>query len=76
MIAGFSMIGGGSLPGENQPTFLLALKIKQPNSFLEKLRQQPIPIIARVEKDLVMFDPRTISEREEPEFIQELKSSL
>ncbi len=76
MIEGFSMIGGGSLPGENQPTFLLALKVKQPNSFLKRLRQQPIPVIARVENDRVVFDPRTISEMEEPEFLQELKSVL
>jgi L-seryl-tRNA(Ser) seleniumtransferase len=76
MIEGFSMIGGGSLPGESQPTFLLALKVKQPNSFLKKLRQQLIPVIARVENDRVVFDPRTIAEIEEPEFLQELKSIL
>lgn len=76
MIEGFSMIGGGSLPGESQPTFLLALKVDQPNVFLRTLRQLPFPVIARVENDRVVFDPRTIAEVEEPEFLQELKIIL
>jgi len=76
MIKGFSMIGGGSLPGEIQPTFLLTLKIKQPNAFLKSLRQMPLPVIARIDDDLVVFDPRTIAIDQESEFLAELKSIL
>ena len=76
MIEGFSMIGGGSLPGESQPTFLLAIKVKQPNAFLKSLRQMPLPVIARVENDQVVFDPRTIALDQEFEFLEELKSIL
>ncbi len=76
MIEGFSMIGGGSLPGESQPTFLLAFKVKQPNAFLKSLRQMPLPVIARVENDQVVFDPRTIALDQEFEFLEELKSIL
>jgi L-seryl-tRNA(Ser) seleniumtransferase len=76
MIAGFSMVGGGSLPGENQPTFLLALDVDQPNAYLKRLRQLPVPVIARVEKDRVVFDPRTVAESEESVFLNELKSVL
>jgi L-seryl-tRNA(Ser) seleniumtransferase len=76
LIDGFSMIGGGSLPGENQPTFLLALDVDQPNTFLMRLRQLPLPVIARVENDRVVFDPRTVAESEESVFLNELKSIL
>ena len=76
LIKGFSMIGGGSLPGESQPTFLLAFKVKQPNAFLKTLRQMPLPVIARVENDQVVFDPRTIAIDQESAFLEELKSIL
>jgi L-seryl-tRNA(Ser) seleniumtransferase len=76
MIEGFSMIGGGSLPGEIQPTFLLAFKVKQPNAFLKSLRQMATPVIARVEKDYVVFDPRTIAIDQESIFLEELRSIL
>ena len=76
MIEGFSMIGGGSLPGESQSTFLLAFKVKQPNAFLKSLRQMPLPVIARIENDQVVFDPRTIAIDQEFEFLEELKSIL
>ncbi len=76
MIDGFSMVGGGSLPGESQPTFLLALKVNQPNAFLKRLRQMTVPVIARVENDRVVFDPRTVAEPEETVFLNELKSVL
>ena len=51
MIAGFSTIGGGSLPEETLPTFLLALQVPQPNRFLSRLRNQALPIIGRIESD-------------------------
>ena len=76
VIEGNSMIGGGSLPGENLPTFLLCLKISQANAFLEKLRNLPLPIIARVEQDSVLFDPRTVLPEQEEIFLEEFKSSI
>jgi L-seryl-tRNA(Ser) seleniumtransferase len=60
VIAGFSTIGGGSLPEETLPTFLLALQVPQPNRFLSRLRNQALPIIGRIENEKVVFDPRTV----------------
>jgi L-seryl-tRNA(Ser) seleniumtransferase len=74
VITGRSMVGGGSLPGESQPTFLFALKIKNPDRFLEKLREQPVPIIARIEDEQVVFDPRTVLPFQESCFLDELNS--
>jgi len=57
---GMSTVGGGSLPGENLPTALLAVKARQVEKFLKGLRQNTPPIIARIEQDCVVFDPRTV----------------
>ncbi len=59
-----STVGGGSLPDECITTFVLALKVKSPDKFLKKLREARPPIIARVENDTILFDPRTVFEDE------------
>ena len=53
-------VGGGSLPGETLPTYVLALDVRSPDKFLQKLRAQNPPVIARTENARVLFDPRTI----------------
>lgn len=55
-----STVGGGSLPDECVSTFVLALKVRSPDKFLKKLRESRPPIIARVEDDTILFDPRTV----------------
>jgi L-seryl-tRNA(Ser) seleniumtransferase len=60
IIPGESTVGGGSLPGETLPTWLLAISSSNPNLLLERLRDLRPPIIARMHDDLVVFDPRTI----------------
>jgi L-seryl-tRNA(Ser) seleniumtransferase len=57
-----STVGGGSLPEESIPTFVLALKVKSPDSFLKRLRDAHPPVIARTERDRILFDPRTVLE--------------
>jgi L-seryl-tRNA(Ser) seleniumtransferase len=76
IIKGMSMVGGGSLPGDTIPTYLLALRIKKPDNFLSSLRSLPIPIIARIENNQVLFDPRTILFDQEEIFIQSLNKVL
>jgi L-seryl-tRNA(Ser) seleniumtransferase len=55
-----STAGGGSLPEECIPTYVLALRVKSPVLFLKKLRDANTPIIARTENDRVLLDPRTV----------------
>lgn len=76
IIKGNSMVGGGSLPGDTLPTYLLALRIKKANKFLACLRSLPIPIICRIENDQVLFDPRTVLPNQEEVFMQNLKKVL
>jgi len=60
VLASESTIGGGSLPGESLPTWVLALTVNSSDQFLEKLRQEQPPVIARTENDRILLDPRTV----------------
>lgn len=59
-----STVGGGSLPEESVPTFVLAMSVKSPERFLKRLREATPPIIARTANDAVLFDPRTVLDDE------------
>ena len=65
IIEGQSTVGGGSLPGESLPTTLLALETASAEHLMDTLRQQHPPIIARVEDDRVVLDPRTVLSHQE-----------
>jgi L-seryl-tRNA(Ser) seleniumtransferase len=76
MMSGESAVGGGSLPGERLPTWLVALEVSNPNKFLSQLRTAQPPIIARVEDGLVMIDPRTVLPQQEGALLVELQNAL
>jgi L-seryl-tRNA(Ser) seleniumtransferase len=76
IIAGKSTIGGGSLPEEILPTWLLSLTVSHPDKFLKTLRMGNPPIIARIENDRVLFDPRTIFPEEDETLLAALKTAI
>ena len=71
-----STVGGGSLPEETLRTFVLALNVPQPNKFLSRLRAANPPVIARVENEQVLFDPRTVLPEEEGALLVAVKNIL
>lgn len=75
-----SAIGGGSLPGETLPTFVLSIVPGDggigAEELLRRLRQQPTPVIARIEDGRVLLDPRTVAPDEEPELLSALRNAL
>jgi L-seryl-tRNA(Ser) seleniumtransferase len=71
-----STVGGGSLPDESMPTFVLSLSVKNPDKFLKRLRAQNPPIIARTENDLLLFDPRTVLPEQDQSLLSVLYSLL
>ena len=75
-IPGESAIGGGSLPGERLPTRLVSVSVSRPDQFLKRLRRSHPPIIARVENDRVLFDPRTVLPHQEGALLVELQNVL
>ncbi len=60
-----STVGGGSLPGETLPTRAVALNIFSPDAFVATLRVNSPPILARIENNRVVIDPRTILPHDE-----------
>jgi len=71
-----STIGGGSLPGETLPTYVLSLSIESPDKFLKRLREARPPVIARAENDRVLLDPRTVLPAQEDALVSVLQTLL
>lgn len=61
----FGQIGGGSVPTQMIPSVVIALKTTTMSldQLEEALRKVSIPIIARISKERMLFDVRTIDER-------------
>ena len=75
-----SAIGGGSLPGETLPTKVLSLPGSSLPSgaagLMEHLRRGSPPVIARIEDDRVLLDPRTVLPEEETALLKRLQAAL
>lgn len=81
---GQSTVGGGSLPGDTLPTWLLALiptpggdtsSTRQAGEWAARLRQATTPVVARVEKGTLVVDPRTVAADEEHALLDALAST-
>jgi L-seryl-tRNA(Ser) seleniumtransferase len=87
---GISVIGGGSTPDQNLPTSLITIACPRVSAkrLEEHLRRpelqasgpgksiSPIPVIGRIEDDLLVLDLRTVQVEEEPELIARLAAAL
>jgi L-seryl-tRNA(Ser) seleniumtransferase len=73
---GDSVIGGGSTPAQSLPTALLAVTHSRYSAQeLERLlRQNPPPVIARVEQDTLLLDLRTVFEDQDEELLRALEA--
>ncbi len=73
-----SEVGGGSLPD----TFITSFGISVSPSGMsvqgleQKLREQPVPVIARIEKDRLLIDMRTVREEDEALLASEVAAVL
>ncbi|MGB9775289.1 MAG: L-seryl-tRNA(Sec) selenium transferase [Anaerolineae bacterium] len=73
---GRSTVGGGSLPGETLPTRLLALPLPNPDRVAAALRRHDPPVVARVEEDRLVLDPRTVLPEEERALLRALIETI
>jgi L-seryl-tRNA(Ser) seleniumtransferase len=64
VVASESPIGGGSTPDQMLPTWVVAIEVANPNAFEKRLRLGEPPVIARIEKDRIVLDMRTVADRE------------
>jgi L-seryl-tRNA(Ser) seleniumtransferase len=60
-----SAIGGGSTPDQTLPTWVIELTVPNPAAFERRLRLAQVPVIARIERDKIILDMRTIANEEE-----------
>ena len=65
---GISLAGGGSLPTQEFPTVVVAIRAGHlsANRLEAKLRRLPVPIVGRIYDEEVLLDPRTVSDDEIP----------
>ena len=75
-IAGESTVGGGSLPGETLPTFLLALDMPQPDNAAAALRRGDPPVICRIRNDQLLVDLRSVLPEQQQALLENLSSCL
>jgi L-seryl-tRNA(Ser) seleniumtransferase len=55
-----SAIGGGSLPGQTQPSWAVALRGDDPDRAAARLRHAQPPVVGRIEGDRLLLDIRTV----------------
>ena len=72
-----SAVGGGSLPGETLNSWSLAIDsagvLGGAQALVTRLRENVPPIVARIEGDKVLLDPRTVMENEEDLVVDALR---
>ncbi|MCS7207242.1 MAG: L-seryl-tRNA(Sec) selenium transferase [Dehalococcoidia bacterium] len=77
---GESTLGGGSLPGETLPTWLVALSAEAipggAQELARRLRHQRPPVIARIQNERVVLDPRTVLPDEEEALVRAVRTVL
>ncbi len=74
--AGESAAGGGSTPDQTLPTWLVQIAVPSVNGMEQRLRQAPVPVIARIERDLLTLDLRTVAPAEEGSLIASIRYAL
>jgi L-seryl-tRNA(Ser) seleniumtransferase len=71
-----SPIGGGSLPELTLPTRALAVAVPGPDDLAARLRRADPPVVARVDQDQVVLDPRTVLPGEDDALLAALAAQL
>ena len=73
---GESAVGGGSLPGETLPTRLLAVTVPDPELTARRLRTASSPVVCRIQRDTLLFDPRTVLPAQEETLLATLSAAV
>lgn len=81
VVAGESVAGGGSLPGGTLPTWLVAVRLGRPGfkDLPQRLRRPRLgaaPILGRVERNMLLLDPRTVLTDEDDALLESLREAL
>jgi len=71
-----SAIGGGSTPDQSLPTWVIELSVPNAAAFEGHLRSASVPVIARIERDKIILDMRTVANEEEGALATAVESCL
>jgi L-seryl-tRNA(Ser) seleniumtransferase len=76
IVEGTSAVGGGSAPGVELPTWLVAIERDglTPDALEARLRRLTPPVIARIEHDRVLLDLRTVAPDQDQQLLGLLNS--
>lgn len=74
LLAGRSVIGGGSTPEQSIPTWLVVVAVANPTEAERRLRANEPPVIARIENGRLLVDLRTVFPEEEDELAAALQA--
>jgi L-seryl-tRNA(Ser) seleniumtransferase len=75
VVEGESLLGGGSTPGQALPAWLVAPR-GDAVEIERRLRAADPPVIARIEKDRLLLDLRTVAPEEEPALLAILAAAV
>jgi L-seryl-tRNA(Ser) seleniumtransferase len=72
---GFSTTGGGSAPESQLPTRLLALRVEGQTASAvdQRLRSGDPPVVARIERDEVLLDLRTVADDDDTKLAEAIR---
>ena len=73
VVAGESVIGGGSTPEQSLPTWLLSIS-GDAVALESRLRKSDPPVLARIGRDALLLDLRTVFPEEEEELLAALQA--
>ncbi len=69
-------VGGGSMPGYSLPSWSVAVETPDPEAMAARLRTGSPPVFCRVDEKVVVFDVRTVPDREVPDLARAIQYAL
>ena len=80
VVRGLSAIGGGSLPGQTLPSWVLSLDASVVDGGAQalgrRLREGDPPVVGRIEGERVLLDPRTVLPEDEGPLLKVVEEAL
>ena len=74
-VEGTSLIGGGATPEQPLPSWLIAVECPDVVDAERRLRLNDPPVVARIERNRLLFDLRTVLPAEQEELARAIRNA-